>query len=83
MTAERVFKFKSAGGGYEVYDIATGTLLGTVRSWERRYNLNRVVLHRGWRATTTAGEKLYHEDSCTGETRHEAAEALKSKAVKA
>lgn len=68
-------KFKRTSfDGYEVY--SDGVLLGTVQKWERRYNLRRVYVTKGWRATTPDGTKLYTQDGTTSRTRKGAAEAL-------
>ena len=76
-----MFKFKQTALSnefqreYEVRD--GGVLLGTVKQFERRYNLRRVYVSRGWRATAPDGTKLYEPRSGpTGERREDAAIAL-------
>lgn len=50
--------------------------LGTVIKFERRYNLRRVYVTRGWRACLPNGHALYSRDAVTASTRAVAAEAL-------
>lgn len=69
--------FRSRGGG--LYDVVVdGQVIGTVRKWERRYNLRRVYVSRGWRALAADGERLYGQDGYTADTRREAAEVLQA-----
>lgn len=72
------FQFQKSGpiGAYEVRTEGGAVFLGTVQKWERRYNLRRVYVSRGWRATTAKGRRLYDRDGSTARTRGEAAEAL-------
>lgn len=74
--AEPSFKFKPTGAIGEYTVCYGGANLGTVQKWERRYNLRRVYVSRGWRATTPEGRRLYTTDGSTGETRQFAAWAL-------
>lgn len=56
--------------------IYNGQLIGTVKKWERRYNLRRVYVSRGWRARMADGEMLHHEHDCTADTRYAATRAM-------
>lgn len=68
--------FKPDGSIRSYRVLLDGVDIGEVRHWERRYNLRRVIVTKGWRARTVDGERLYHGDSYTAETRLGAATAL-------
>ena len=61
-------------GSYRV--LFDGEDIGEVTKWERRYNLRRVIVSRGWRAITPDGRRLYTPDGTTSDTRAGAADAL-------
>lgn len=73
------FRARHEMGAYDVVLHAEDVTIGIVRKWERRYNLRRLIVSRGWRATTASGERLYDSDGKTAETRHDAAAALVAK----
>lgn len=63
------------------YDVMTSKgCVGHVRKFERRYNLRRVILIRGWRASASDGTKLWSGDGYTASTRVLAIAALLRKA---
>lgn len=74
-----LYKRSKSIADYDVY--ADGVFIGTLRKFEQRYNLRRVILVRGWRATTPTDEKLYSTSGHNGETRAEAAQALVKRAT--
>lgn len=67
-------KYERHLDGYNV--IWNGTRIGFVRRYECRYNLRRLIVIRGWRATTVKGQKLYSATGTTADTRDDAARAL-------
>jgi hypothetical protein len=74
------FYYRGTAGTYEVSDGKTGPVLGRVNRYERRFNLRRTLVVRGWHAIP-AGEHhaLRREagrEAWTYMTRTEAAEAL-------
>jgi len=77
------FKFLSYLDGYKVDYVGDGiphVHIGFVRLFERRYNLRRVLLVKGWRATTARAElHLWTRDGYTAETREGAARVLLEK----
>lgn len=69
---------KVSGPPMASYDVShDGQNIGNVRYWERRYNLRRLYVSRGWRAYAPDGTPVgFHPDNYTGATRAEAAEVL-------
>jgi hypothetical protein len=67
-------------GGYYVQLRPRLEELGRIRKHERSYNLRRLIIIRGWIATTPDGETLgreqRHGEPTIYRTREEAAEAL-------
>lgn len=81
LLAEMPLRYKTSAThrGYAVWH--NDVLLGTVEFWERRYNLRRVIVVKGWRATRANGEKLYGS-SYTAPTREAAARVLANPTLK-
>ena len=71
-----MISFKKSGPRDEYEVFLSGESIGRVFRWERRYNLRRVIVSKGWRATTPDGRQLYHPDGYTAKTRSDAAQAL-------
>lgn len=69
-----LYKRSKSIADYDVY--ADGVFVGTLRKYTQRYNLRRVIVVNGWRATTPTNEKLYSPSGHNGETRAEAAQLL-------